>query len=355
LKKIVGIELFAGAGGLSLGASEAGIKVAYAVENSTSIAETYRLNHPKTLLINADVRSIDPVQLVFPDGPKLLFGGPPCQGFSTSNQRNRDKANPKNWYFLEFIRFVRELQPEYVLFENVAGIIQTESGYFTQALRAELLALNYHVSDALLNADDYGVPQRRTRFFCIGSKTSKVVISAPKKALRKISVRNAISDLPTLSVGNTKDNLRYQKRATSKYAQIMRGNLKTCTGHEVTENAKHIVERYRHIPQGGNWRNIPLELMESYADVNRCHTGIYKRLDPNVPSIVLGNFRKNMLIHPWEDRGLSVREAARLQSFPDWYEFRGSIGNKQQQVGNAVPPILAKAVVTMIVDHWKAA
>jgi DNA (cytosine-5)-methyltransferase 1 len=130
----------------------------------------------------------------------------------------------------------------------------------------------------------------------------------------------------------------------------MRNGNAECTGHLVTNNATEIIERYKHIPQGGNWENIPEKLLSNYTDRTRCHTGIYRRLRENRPSVVLGNYRKNMLIHPWQDRGLSVREAARLQSFPDWYEFQGSIGFQQQQVGNAVPPLLAKAVFTALME-----
>ena len=111
-----------------------------------------------------------------------------------------------------------------------------------------------------------------------------------------------------------------------------------------------MIERYNHITKGGHWEDIPDRLMKTYADKTKCHTGIYHRLDEKKPSIVIGNFRKNMLIHPRQDRGLSVREAARLQSFPDQYEFKGSIGFQQQQVGNAVPPLLAKAVFQSVVQ-----
>jgi DNA (cytosine-5)-methyltransferase 1 len=128
----------------------------------------------------------------------------------------------------------------------------------------------------------------------------------------------------------------------------MRGALTACSNHLVTANNTTILNRYHHIPKGGNWQNIPDHLMDNYANPERCHTGIYKRLKLNEPSIVIGNFRKNMLIHPTQTRGLSVREAARLQSFPDSFKLLGSIGFQQQQVGNAVPPLLAKAVFDRI-------
>ena len=166
---------------------------------------------------------------------------------------------------------------------------------------------------------------------------------------KPVTVREAISDLPQLENGAIYETLPYRNGCPSNYARKMRGDLKESSNHCVTKNSSIVIERYKHIPQGGNWENIPQKLMKNYTDKTRCHTGIYHRLRENEPSIVIGNYRKNMLIHPTQNRGLSVREAARLQSFPDWYEFKGHLGFQQQQVGNAVPPYMSQRVFEEIV------
>jgi DNA (cytosine-5)-methyltransferase 1 len=200
-----------------------------------------------------------------------------------------------------------------------------------------------------LNAVEFGVPQRRYRLFIIGSLHGLCIEKPEPKDEKPVTVREAIVDLPDLPNGASHDLMPYKLKPISEYARKMRGGLKKCRNHIVTRNSPCIIKRYRHVPQGGNWTNIPISLMENYADRHNCHTGIYYRLRNDQPSIVIGNYRKNMLIHPEQDRGLSVREAARLQSFPDWYEFKGSIGFQQQQVGNAVPPLLAKSVFDAII------
>ena len=163
-----------------------------------------------------------------------------------------------------------------------------------------------------------------------------------------VTVRDAIGDLPVLRNGASTDEMLYRCTAISPYAQRLRGRLRRCHNHLVSLNAVTIVRRFKCVPPGGNWEAIPAHYMKNYADRTRCHTGIYRRLIYDEPSVVIGNFRKNMLIHPTQNRGLSVREAARLQSFPDSFVFSGSIGFQQQQVGNAVPPLLAKAIFDSI-------
>lgn len=350
--KIVGVDLFAGAGGLSLGAEMAGIDVQLAIENDIHAAETYKLNHPKTRVIADDIKSIDRIHLDNGNSAVILFGGPPCQGFSTSNQKTRNKDNPKNWLFTEFIRLADSLKPEWIVFENVRGIIETEKGYFAELISSEISKLGYTCSAMVLCASDYGVPQMRSRFFLIGSLSGKKV-EKPKCITPAVSVADAISDLPNLGNGANIDILDYKindPNKLSSYAKLLRGGLLRCSGHLVTKNTAKIIQRYSYVPQGGNWADIPGYLMDNYKDRSRCHTGIYKRLSAEAPAITVGNYRKSMLIHPWENRGLSVREAARLQSFPDYYRFCGSIGFQQQQVGNAVPPYLAKIVFQSIIE-----
>jgi DNA (cytosine-5)-methyltransferase 1 len=347
---MIGIDLFAGAGGMSLGASRAGIEVKLAVELDRHAAQTYALNHPTTALINEDIRKL--TKSAISDWQRfrrelVVFGGPPCQGFSWSNARTRNTANNSNWLFKEFLRVVRTLEPAWVVFENVQGIVDTAEGVFVANLLKSLNRIGYSTHSARLNATGYGVPQQRTRFFLVATNTG-CEFCFPTSQQAQITVGQAIGDLPSLTNGNTTCWMPYGKDRPSAYARKLRTSNRGCYNNLVTRNSANVVKRYPFVPQGGNWENIPKRLMRNYKDITRCHTGIYHRLEPDEPSIVIGNFRKNMLIHPVENRGLSVREAARIQSFPDWYVFSGSIGFQQQQVGNAVPPRLAEAVFAAI-------
>ena len=327
-----------------------GIDVRYAVELDKHAAATFALNHKNTSLLNQDIRTVTAKHFRNLDKKqqKVIFGGPPCQGFSTSNQKNRDMENSNNWLYREYVRLVGEVRPDWIVFENVKGLIETESGFFLDAVLSGFKKLGYTTNHFVLNSADFGVPQKRNRLFIIGSLHG-IEVEKPKSSIKKYrTVKDAIADLPDLENGDATDIKEYSKAAQSTYAKSMRGRLKQSWNNVVTNNAPHILERYSHIPQGGNWEHIPKHLMQNYTDASRCHTGIYRRLNEDEPSVVIGNFRKNMLIHPWKDRGLSVREAARLQSIPDWFRFTGSIGFQQQQVGNLVPPLLAKAIFTQM-------
>ena len=360
---LTAVDLFAGAGGLSLGFENAGFKVVFAVENDVWSAETYRMNRNgrSSEVILSDISQINFTDALAKFRLKrgeidILLGGPPCQGFSFSNMKTRTIDNPKNHLFKEFLRAVKEIYPKWILFENVSGIVNFGKGKVIEIINSKLSNLGYLCTWNIINSADYGVSQVRKRFFLIGSRMG-FKFSFPQPSCgngRKpyATVHNAVSDLPLLENGNNIDSLpyRYNGSKLSNYQREMRRgwSKNNCLNNCATKNSDLIVKRYKFIPPGGNWRDIPSCLMRNYKNKSNCHSGIYKRLRWDEPSIVISNFRKCMLIHPKQDRGLSVREAARFQSFPDEYIFYGPLGSQQQQVANAVPPLLAKSIAAAI-------
>lgn len=350
----IGIDIFSGAGGLSLGAEMAGFQVKLAVEKDKSAVATYRLNHPNTLVLEDDIHNISPQDYLHGEHISIVFGGPPCQGFSLSNTMSRNMSNPNNSLFEEFLRFVYELRPDWFLFENVEGFAHFEKGRIRHLVGERFKEMGYKVFPKVLCASDYGVPQHRNRFFMVGNRVG-IQFDYPKPFGTKVTVNDAISDLPDLVNGQQEDTTLYKLPLSkaSKYAQMMRRGSKKSRQNYVSRNADYVIERYYFIGQGQNWQAIPDNLMRNYTNKTNCHSGIYKRLSADEPSIVISNYRKNMLIHPFQQRGLSVREAARLQSFPDTFIFEGSLMHIQQQIGNAVPPLLAKAVFQQIIKQAK--
>ena len=346
-----GIDIFCGAGGLSLGAEKSGIKVVLAVEKEPNAAKTFIKNHPQIRTLCDNICNIDPLK--YAKEPFIVFGGPPCQGFSTSNRQTRSLENANNSLFHEFVRFVRVLRPEWFLFENVEGITNFNNGETLKEIVQSFNDLDYTTNYDILYASDYGVPQHRNRFFLVGNR-SGIRFEFPKKFDYMVTVDDAISDLPNLENGQMSDSLPYKSNMINNdYVRMIRQNSKESLQNYVSRNTDYVLERYKYIKQGQNWRAIPEHLMKNYKNKNNCHSGIYKRLEASKPSVVISNYRKNMLIHPYQDRGLSVREAARLQSFPDNFIFEGSLMHIQQQIGNAVPPLLAKAVFDQILNYTK--
>lgn len=344
------VDIFSGAGGLSIGAEMSGIKTILAVEYDKHAAESFRKNHKKTNVLNEDIRKVNPLAHVSKN-PFILIGGPPCQGFSISNTKTRNLDNSNNWMFKEYYRFLELLEPEWFLFENVEGFKSFDNGNFAINIENEFKALGYTTNSAVLSAADFGVPQKRNRFFIVGNKNGIKFDFNSLSKKSSVSVKEALSDLPSLSNGEKRDICTYIKTADTYYLKIMREKSKAPIQNIVSKNRDYIIERYKHIKAGENWQSIPSELMQNYKDTKNMHSGIYRRLDPNKPSVVIANYRKSMLIHPYENRGLSLREAARLQSFPDHIVFEGPLSYKQQQIGNAVPPLLAKAIFDRILKY----
>ena len=360
--KPTAVDLFAGAGGLALGFKQAGFHVALAIDKDPYSIDTYTANHlcDDPAIIEGDVAKVDFRETLRISGLKpgsidVLLAGPPCKGFSIANRVTRHVQNPSNKLYLQFLRATDELKPKWVVFENVASIVTFAHGHVVRTLTERLAKLGYSTTHCVLNAADYGVPQARRRFILVGTRVNAQFSFPPPSSDglhgRRVTVRDAIADLPHLKNGNKRDSLPYRPNGqpTSKYQCAMRagsnGRVQNCS---VTLNNTTIRRRYQYIPQGGNWESIPASLMQNYENRNRCHTSIYRRLSWDEPAHVVSNIRKSMLVHPSQDRGLSVREAARLQSFPDTYAFRGPLGDQQQQVADAVPPVLAHAIAQAI-------
>lgn len=365
-RRPIGIDLFAGAGGLSLGFEEAGFNIVYALEKDRYAAETYKRNRDGGIIVDTiDIVDIRPVEILKKLGLDkgdidIVLGGPPCQGFSIANMRTRNKDNPSNQLIFWFWDFIRELMPKWFVMENVAGLQNFDDGKVKDEMVQLFKNSGYRTEAVVLNASYFGVPQRRKRLLLVGNRVGRSLgflrELAQLRSSSLTSVREAIDDLPPLPCGNLIDPIPYvkDKADATEYQRLMRSrNGIEVYNNFVSMNNALVLQRYRYIKQGENLRALAIrkpKLLYNYKDLSKCHEWIYLRLYWDKPSVVISNYRKNMLIHPEQDRGLSVREAARLQSFPDHYIFCGSIGFQQQQVANAVPPLLGKSLATAILN-----
>jgi DNA (cytosine-5)-methyltransferase 1 len=356
--KPIGIELFAGAGGLSHGLSQAGFDMKLGLEIDPESARTLKENHKTMTVVQADIKTTDPLKIIKKAGLKpkdidLISGGPPCRGFSQSNKRSRNLDNPLNSLYKDFFRYVKEIKPTIFLMENVSGIETLEEGIVIKDIEHLCKKLDYQLHHRIISSEKFGVPQKRRRKIFIGTKDKTDQDFFEVKKTKLLLVKEAIDDLPAIENGNRIDTLEYARNnKLSDYQKAMRGNKGiSVANNQVTRNSDLVLNRYKYISQGGNWKQIPARLMHNYKNRLNCHGYIYYRLPWNKPSVVISNFRKNMLIHPEKHRGLSVREAARLQSFQDNYKFYGFLGSQQQQVANAVPPLMSKKIGINIVKH----
>jgi DNA (cytosine-5)-methyltransferase 1 len=376
------IDLFAGAGGLSAGLGEAGFESLYANELVPTYAGTYALNHGATAVESRDIREVDASEIRRNLGLArgqldLVAGGPPCQGFSVNAPR-RSSEDRRNHLFLEYLRFVEEFQPKAVLIENVPGLVSFENGSTLQAILQALEGLGYSADVQILYAPHFGVPQTRWRTIILGLRgrhdareafpdarhaapmrinfTSKfggklLVPLSPSITLPPhTTVSEAIGDLPPLENGKSApDNAPYQGPAQSPFQVAMRMGSSGITSHSAPKLSAINMERLTHIPAGGNWTDIPHELLPAGMQRARRtdHTKRYGRVSADgLASTILTKCDPHWgaYFHYGQDRAFTVREAARLQSFPDRYAFTGSKADQYEQVGNAVPPLLAAAV-----------
>ena len=373
------IDLFAGAGGLSCGLEQAGFYPVLANELVAQYAYTYGVNHPRTKVVVGDVRKVNEKELhdlVSMYGRiDLIAGGPPCQGFSV-NAPIRSLDDPRNHLFEEYLRIVGEIRPRAVLIENVPGIVSLGKGTVVEQIYKALEGMGYKVDHRILFAGHYGIPQLRFRTIIIGIQNYSGEILFPQPqyyatavanfqkskelcyfltpldelALKpKVTVQDAIGDMPELRDGEKISEFEYRTEPQCEYQKKLREGSECITSHWCSRLSEINKERLKYIPVGGSWRDIPYDLLpKGLQRAKRSdHTKRYGRLAPNeLCSTVLTKCDPHWgsFFHPTQPRTISVREAARIQSFPDRYQFTGSMTEQYEQVGNAVPPLLAEAV-----------
>lgn len=353
------IELFAGAGGLSIGLERAGFHIILANEIEIDFARSFQINHPDTKVLNCDIHTIDflaeldAMDLSVGD-IALVSGGPPCQGFSTvGSKRERD---PRNSLFYEYLRAISEIQPDYTLFENVSGFKSLYDGAALGQLLKELESLGYKARFSVLEASDFGLPQKRQRTIVVGWKKRLKPIRFPEPTHSdgpdmfgspgRMALMEAISDLPPIEAGEEKDF--YAGSPRNPYQQELRGNQKVLTEHNAANYGEKMREILRLVPPGGTVNDLPQRLRPQKYFGNT-----YARLVPDQPSPTItrnfGTPSSSRCIHPFQNRALSTREGARLQGFPDHYQFHGSKVSKNLQIGNAVPPIFGEVIAREII------
>ena len=312
------IDLFSGAGGLSLAFENAGFQNLFSVEFNHAAAETYRKNFPAHKLIEDDIKSIsnEEIQKLLGNNEvDVIIGGPPCQGFSMAGNIGRKFIDDeRNQLFREFVRFVDVIQPKMFVMENVARINTHNKGQTIQEIQAEFEKVGYHVQKQVLQAADYGVPQKRQRIFVVGYKTG--TFNFPKVQEHISTVEEAIGDLPALESGQSS----------------------AIPNHFAMNHSEQMLEKMAYVHDGGDRNDIPESLRPKSGDIRK-----YIRYASDKPSVtVTGDMRK--VFHYSQNRALTPRELARLQTFPDDFIFEGSSISIQQQIGNAVPPKLGQAV-----------
>lgn len=372
-KDFTTIDLFSGAGGLSDGFRQAGFRVLAANDCDEDAAKTFKLNHPNSAFLDGPIEGISNDRLLKAAGIRegeldVLVGGPPCQAFSVYNHQ-RGFHDKRSGLFREYLRIVEGLMPRFVVMENVTGITSVSEGRAVDEIYQCLEGLGFHVEHQILKAEEFGIPQERRRIFFVGSRDTKSIswpkathgprdgtIALPfakRKKLPFVTVDDAISDLPALNICEGSEESEYGSKPLSDYQAYLRKGAGKLHNHIAPYLADINLKRLSYIKQGGSWRDIPHKLLPAgMKKAKRSdHTKRYGRLHPNGLACTIltkCDLHWGAYIHPNQERTLTVREAARFQSFSDSIRFTGSKREQFRQVGNAVPPLLGKAVAKAV-------
>ncbi|MDU1230851.1 MAG: DNA cytosine methyltransferase [Clostridium sp.] len=341
------IDLFCGCGGLSLGFKLAGYNIVGGVDLNKDAIETFNYNFNNAKGICCDLLEMGTDEIIKKFGDlkniDVIIGGPPCQGFSSANRHKKEEEDDRNKLFFEFVKFVDLAEPKAIVIENVRGIVTSNNGYAKNRIYEIFEQRGYKVSHKILDASEYGVPQKRLRNFFVMTKNEEFDFESLKKTENIVTVKEALSELYNFDNEINEEAYSINKKPLTEYQKYLRREDNKIYNHEIKYPADIVQKRISCVPQGGNWQNIPENLFENNRK-NR-HSSAYKRLNESDTSVTIdtGNAHSNYF-HPLYNRIPTVREAARIQSFNDKFVFKGSRTAQYRQVGNAVPPLLSKAI-----------
>lgn len=334
------LDLFCGCGGLSLGFEMAGFDVKLAIDNWEDALVTYRKNHKGTKTINGDLLSLKPEDVETKYGihnVSVIIGGPPCQGFSVAGKRIID--DDRNKLYKSFVRFVAHFQPKAFVMENVPNILSIGGGAVKDAILNDFSGLGYNVTYKVLTASDYGTPQNRRRAIFVGLHDGKKFAFPERTVKDLVTTSQALSDLPEESI---EDGSEYPIVPQSDYQKQIRKNATRLYNHQITVHTAETQRIIAMVPDGGNYKCLPKEMWS----LRKVHIA-WTRMNSQKPCFTIdtGHFHH---FHYKYNRVPTVRESARIQSFPDTFIFIGGKGSQLRQVGNAVPPLMAKAIAEQL-------
>jgi DNA (cytosine-5)-methyltransferase 1 len=383
------IDLFAGAGGFSLGFEMAGIKLLLALEKDDWAVETLRVNHSNSKVLHADITQLRAIRKLVKVKPDIIIGGPPCQGFSIASPCN-DPNDPRNSLFIYFSKWVNIFKPEVFVMENVTGILSRKNASgekISKIIKETFEKSGYHVDIWILQAAQYGVPQNRKRVFFVGNLRGISIPEPPTTHFcpgvnghnpnlkPMITVGEAILDLPPINAGEGAEVLEYDSEPKSEYQMWARSGSQYVYNHTAMAHTKRLVERFILVQQGSRLEDVPKKLKvrkrngNGNLSKNKFNSNYRHLKSENIANTIPASFYSSF-IHPSIPRNITSREAARLQSFPDSYIFKGKrtlISKKlllkqgktyfdrlsqYNQIGNAVPPLLSKAIGLHIKDFY---
>ena len=334
------LDLFCGCGGLSLGFQQAGFNVKLGIDAWEDAIKTFNFTHKSAKGIVADLFSISPQEISKTTGldtVDIIIGGPPCQGFSIAGKRMID--DERNQLYKSFVEFVSFYRPKAFLMENVPNIMSMGKGVIKEQITQDFEKLGYHISSKILMASDFGVPQNRRRAFFIGFKENCNFEFPTPFTNQAVTSFDAISDLPDYSVS---DGEKYPIDIQSEYQNFMRENSLGLYNHQITQHNEKTVSIISLVPDGGNYKDLPEEFRKT-RNVNIAWT----RLNSQKPSFTIDTGHRHHFHYKF-NRVPTVRESARIQSFPDNFIFLGTKTSQYKQVGNAVPPMIAKILSIQI-------